>query len=92
MATTTSMGWWNFSPMYGPEKHCSQIPDRWARWQPMILYSGLGLQQTSYLSGYILREQPQSDPPGLVSLGCAPLQPNTCLWQMQELGPGENSP
>ena len=62
MATTTSL-WDGGIPLRctSPEKHCSQIriaqPDG-----VMILYSGLGLLATSYLSSYILRSNLSSIP------------------------------
>jgi len=89
-----SMGWWNFSPMYESRKALlptSGSLSSMATDDSVLWFGSSGT--TSYLSSYILREQPQSDlPRGLVSIGCAPLQPNTCLWQMQELEPGQNSP
>lgn len=89
-----SMGWWNFSPMYEDRKELLPTSGSLSSiaTDDSVLWFGTSAS-VSPLSSYIFREQPQSDPPrGLVSIGCASLQPNTCLWQMQELELGENSP
>ena len=84
-----SLGWWNFSPMYEYRKTLLASPGSMdaIRHDESILWFGKG-NETQYYNAYIVRGLPPADPQiGLQAIGCASLQPQTCLWQLREIEP-----
>lgn len=81
-----SMGWWVFSPMYESRKRLLSSPTNMDSigTNESVLWFGSS-QDAAYLGSYAIRGLPPTEPPlGLVSIGCAPLQPATCLWRWGE--------
>ena len=82
-----SMGWWVFSPMYESRKTLLSSPANMGSigTNESVLWFGSS-RDAAYLGSYATRGLPPAEPPlGLVSIGCAPLQPATCLWRLGEL-------
>ena len=77
-----SLGWWVFSPMF--ENRKMQAPTSADLTSPrdevLTMWFGTTSETTQY-NQYLLRNYDSgSGDQGLVSLGCAPLQPHTCLY------------
>ncbi len=75
-------GWWNFSPMFEVRK--DRAPTAVELTSPRATEATLwfgSTAETAYYNEYLLRSYVGgSSEAGLISRGCAPLQPQTCLY------------